>query len=76
MGIVIDVRDDAQFDVLLALAPFTIHAEAWRADGAAFSTGDTGTALCIAVTEQQEAELTARLHAQGIPSPVFTGARR
>ncbi|MES9511364.1 hypothetical protein ABWJ92_34035 [Streptomyces sp. NPDC000609] len=33
MGIDIDVRDDTQFDVLLALAPYTIHAEAWRQPG-------------------------------------------
>ncbi|MFP8907409.1 hypothetical protein ACLIYN_24460 [Streptomyces atacamensis] len=33
MGIDIDIRDDAQFDLLLDLAPFTISAEGWRGIG-------------------------------------------
>lgn len=71
-GIGVDVRDDAQFDVLLALAPYTIHAEAWRADHEIYSASDTGTALCISVTAEEEARLMARLDALGIPRTVFT----
>ncbi|MDT9680968.1 hypothetical protein RND61_02520 [Streptomyces sp. TRM76323] len=72
MGIDIDVRDDMQFDVLQTLAPFTIHAEAWRRNRVIFSAGDTGTALWIAVTAPQEAQLLARLDAAGVPPTAFT----
>ncbi|MEV7856421.1 hypothetical protein [Streptomyces sp. NPDC088183] len=44
MGIDVDVRDDMQFDALLALAPYTIHAEAWRQGREIFSASDSGTA--------------------------------
>ncbi|MER6116433.1 hypothetical protein [Streptomyces sp. NPDC001743] len=72
IGIDVDVRDDTQFDVLLALAPYTIHAEAWRQSREIFSAGDTGTALWIAVTSEQEARLMSRLHALGVPQAPFT----
>lgn len=71
MGIDIDVRDDTQFDVLLTLAPFTIHAEAWRQGRGIFSASDTGTALWIAVTAAQEARLLARLDTAGVARSVF-----
>ncbi|MFD8911489.1 hypothetical protein [Streptomyces sp. NPDC059575] len=74
MGIDVDVRDDAQFEVLLALAPYTIHAEGWRQGRQIFSAGDTGTALWVAVTQQQEAELMSGLGAYGIPPTAFTVA--
>lgn len=72
MGIDVDIRDDTQFDVLLALAPYTIHAEAWRQGREIFSAGDTGTALWIAVTSEQEARLMSRLEALGVPQGPFT----
>ncbi|MFC9244917.1 hypothetical protein ACFT7S_13035 [Streptomyces sp. NPDC057136] len=75
MAIDVAVHDDAQFDVLLALAPFTIHAEAWRHGQEIFSTADTGTALWIAVTAQQEVQLMSRLGALGIPQTAFTAQR-
>ncbi|MFB7476036.1 hypothetical protein [Kitasatospora sp. NPDC056184] len=50
----IDVRDDAQFELLLDLVPHTIHTEGQRADRLVFSAGDSGTSLCIAVTQDQE----------------------
>lgn len=71
MGIDIDVRDDVQFDVLLTLAPYTIHTEAWRQGRLIFSAGDTGTALWIAVTSQQEARLMSRLDALGVARTAF-----
>ncbi|MFF0167423.1 hypothetical protein [Streptomyces prasinus] len=71
MGIDVDVRDDAQFEVLLALAPYTIHAEGRRAGRPVFSADDTGAALWVAVTQQQEAELMSRLVAHGIPPTAF-----
>ncbi|MFJ3159785.1 hypothetical protein [Streptomyces kanasensis] len=71
MGIDVDVRDDTQFEVLLALAPFTIHAEAWRQGREIFSAGDTGTALWIAVTAAQEARLLARLGTVGVARSAF-----
>jgi hypothetical protein len=71
MGIDIDVRDDAQFDLLLDLAPFTISAEGWRGDRLVFSASDSGTSLWMAVTQEQEAELLARLDALGIPPTVL-----
>ncbi|MYQ48009.1 hypothetical protein GTW40_23675 [Streptomyces sp. SID4985] len=74
MGIDIDVRNDAEFEMLLALAPYTIHAEGWRQGQQIFSVGDTGTALWVAVTRQQEADLMSRLRAYGIPSTAFTVA--
>ncbi|MFG3141903.1 hypothetical protein ACGFZA_37505 [Streptomyces sp. NPDC048211] len=72
MGVDVDVRDDTQFDVLLALAPYTIHAEAWRQGREIFSAGDTGTALWIAVTSEQEDRLMSRLDALGVPRTAFT----
>ncbi|TLQ43838.1 hypothetical protein [Streptomyces marianii] len=72
MGIDVDVRDDTQFDVLLALAPYTIHAEASRRGRQIFSAGDTGTALWIAVTSEQEDQLMSRLDALGVPQTAFT----
>ncbi|MCX5401352.1 hypothetical protein [Streptomyces sp. NBC_00102] len=76
MGIEIDVRDDAQFGVLLALAPYTIHTEGWRGGQEIFSASDTGTALWIAVTARQEARLMSRLSALGVPEAAFTGEPR
>ncbi|MGW3498237.1 hypothetical protein [Streptomyces sp. NPDC001020] len=67
MAVDIDVRDDAQFEVLSDLAPYTIHAEGWRGDQEVFSTSDTGTSLWVAVTQAQEAELVSRLDTLGIP---------
>ncbi|MEE4546570.1 hypothetical protein V2S66_31975 [Streptomyces sp. V4-01] len=78
MGIDIDVRDDAQFAVLLDLAAHTIHAEGSSGGRGIFSASDTGTALWIAVTPEQEAELRSQLDAFGIPPTVFAappGAR-
>ncbi|MFJ4584030.1 hypothetical protein [Streptomyces echinatus] len=71
MGIDVDVRDDAQFEVLLALAPYTIHAEGWCEGQQVFSASDTGTALWVAVTQQQEEELMSRLMTHGIPTTAF-----
>lgn len=76
MGIDVDVRDDTQFDVLLTLAPFTIHAEAWRRGRQVFGAGDTGTALWVSVTARQEARLVSRLDAPGASSPAFTARPR
>ncbi|MEU1365091.1 hypothetical protein ABZ454_03040 [Streptomyces sp. NPDC005803] len=72
MGIDVDVRDDTQFDVFLALAPYTIHAEAWRQGREIFSASDTGTVLWIAVTSEQEVRLMSRLDALGVPQTAFT----
>lgn len=71
MGIDIDISDGAQFDLLLDLAPFTISAEGWRGDRLVFSASDSGTSLWMAVTQEQEAELLARLDALGIPPTVL-----
>ncbi|MEW2313300.1 hypothetical protein [Streptomyces sp. NPDC006864] len=76
MGIDVDVHDDAQFDVLLALAPYTIHAEAWRQGQPLFSADDTGTALWIAVTAQEEARLMSRLGVLRIPGTAFVDRPR
>ncbi|WP_228973146.1 hypothetical protein [Streptomyces sp. DH12] len=76
MGIDIDVRDDERFAVLLALAPFTIHAEAWARGRLVLSAGDTGTSLWIAVTARQEADLMARLDALGVPRAALTSRPR
>ncbi|MET8099308.1 hypothetical protein ABZV29_23000 [Streptomyces sp. NPDC005236] len=72
MGIAIDVRDDGQFEVLSDLAPYTIHAEGWRDGRQVFSASDSGTALWIEVTQEQEAALLSRLGLLGIPSGVLT----
>ncbi|MEV3853909.1 hypothetical protein AB0J38_06230 [Streptomyces sp. NPDC050095] len=45
MGIDIDVRDDAQFEILVALAPFTINAEARQGNRLVFSASDSGHSL-------------------------------
>jgi hypothetical protein len=71
MGTDIDVRDDRQFEVLSDLAPYTINAEGRRGERLVFSANDSGTSLWIAVTEEQEADLLARLEALGIPPTVL-----
>ncbi|RKE05008.1 hypothetical protein BX266_7248 [Streptomyces sp. TLI_171] len=71
MGIDIDVRDDAQFGLLLDLAPHTIQAEGWRGDRLVFSASDSGASLWIAVTADQMVELMSRLDARGIPPTAF-----
>lgn len=71
MGIDIDVRDDEQFEVLVDLAPYTIHAEAGRGGRRVFSASDTGTGLWMAVTPEQEGELVARLRLLGVPAAVL-----
>ncbi|MFI6861577.1 hypothetical protein ACIBKZ_17015 [Streptomyces sp. NPDC050421] len=76
MGIDIDVRDDAQFDILLALAPYTIQAEAWWQGQPLFSAADTGTALWIAVTSQQETQLRSRLGALKVTQSAFADRSR
>jgi hypothetical protein len=72
MGIDIDVRDDGQFEVLSDLAPYTIHAEGRRDGRQVFSAGDSGTALWIEVTQEQEDALLSRSGLLGIPSGVPT----
>jgi hypothetical protein len=54
--------------VLSDMAPYTIHAEGWREGRQVFSASDSGTALWIAVTQEQETELLSRLDRLGIPS--------
>ncbi|MGW1887325.1 hypothetical protein [Streptomyces sp. NPDC001970] len=68
MGIDIDVRDDKQFGALADLAPYTINAEGRQGDCLIFSANDTGTSLCIAVTQEQETALLSRLDALGVSS--------
>ncbi|MFG3363213.1 hypothetical protein [Streptomyces griseofuscus] len=72
MGIDLDVRDDGQFKVLSDLAPYTIHAEGWAEGRLVFSASDSGTALWIEVTQEQEAALVSRLGQLGISSRVLT----
>ncbi|RST17671.1 hypothetical protein [Streptomyces sp. WAC05374] len=67
MGIDIDVRNDAQFALLLDLAPHTINAEGWREDQLVFSASDSGTSLWMVVTRGQEGEPRSRLEVLGIP---------
>lgn len=76
MGIDVDVHDDAQFDVLLALAPYTIHAEASRQGQPLFSADGTGTALWIAITSQQETQLMSRLGALEVTQTAFADRPR
>jgi hypothetical protein len=76
MGIDIDVRDDGQFAVLSDLVPYTIHAEGWRDGRLVFSASDSGTALWIEVTQEQEAALLSRLGLLGIPSGALTALAR
>lgn len=73
MGIDIDVADDAQFELLLDLAPYTIHAEAWHGDQQVYSASDTGTSLWISVTPEQKTELLSRLDTLRVP-PAATHA--
>ncbi|MEU9994210.1 hypothetical protein [Streptomyces sp. NPDC050848] len=74
MGIDIDVRDDAQFELLLDLAPHTIHTEGRRGNQLVFNASDSGTSLWMALTQEQETELLSRLHAQGIPPEAITSS--
>ncbi|MFG2646018.1 hypothetical protein ACGFYP_34235 [Streptomyces sp. NPDC048370] len=72
MGIDIDVRDDAQFELLPDLAPHTIHAEGRRGNQLVFNASDSGTSLRMALTQEQKTELLSRLHTQGIPPQAIT----
>jgi hypothetical protein len=76
MAIDIDVSDDDQFGLLLALAPHAINAEACQGGRSVFSANDSGTALWLAVTQEQEAELRRRLGELGIPAAVLVDAPR
>ncbi|MEU9607536.1 hypothetical protein [Streptomyces sp. NPDC048057] len=76
MGVDVDVRDDAQFALLLDLAPYTIGAEGWRGDRPVFSASDTGTSLWVRLTAAGEAELCAQLAARGVSPEVFVEAVR
>ncbi|WP_371661675.1 hypothetical protein [Streptomyces sp. NBC_00280] len=76
MAIDIDVSDDEQFGLLLTLAPHTINAEACQGGRPVFSANDSGTALWLAVTQEQEAELRRRLGELGIPAAVLADAPR
>ncbi|MFI6155032.1 hypothetical protein ACIBCA_20325 [Kitasatospora sp. NPDC051170] len=71
-GISIDTRDDAQFALLLALAPHTIGAEGWRAERLIFSACDSGTSLWLAVTAHQHERLQGRLRAYCLPETAFS----
>ncbi|MGA5701718.1 hypothetical protein [Peterkaempfera bronchialis] len=71
MGIEVDVRDDAQFDLLVALAPYSIHVEGWSRGSVVYSANDTGTGLCVMLTASQETDLVTRLVALGMTSPLY-----
>ncbi|MFF1875275.1 hypothetical protein [Kitasatospora herbaricolor] len=71
MGIDIDVRDDAQFELLLDLAPYVINAEGRQRGRLVFGASDSGTSLWIAVTQGQEAELLSQLESLGIAPTAF-----
>ncbi|GAA2760039.1 hypothetical protein GCM10009872_54000 [Actinopolymorpha rutila] len=75
-GIEVDVGDDDQFDLVVALSPFTISAEGWaESDEQIYSASDTGTSLWMALTPREHSELRERLLTRGadpnavIPQP-------
>lgn len=70
-GVDVDVRDDAQFALLLDLAPYTIGAEGWRGDRLVFSASDSGTSLWVSLSAAGEAELRALSVARGVSPDVF-----
>ncbi|GAA5005839.1 hypothetical protein GCM10023317_40510 [Actinopolymorpha pittospori] len=66
VGIEVEVTDDDQFDLLVALSPFTINAEGYtEADDLIYSASDTGTGLWMQLTPTQHEELVERLRASG-----------
>ena len=76
VGIEVDVQDDAQFEVMVGLAPYSIGVECWgrgaEAGAEVYGASDTGTGLCVALTPPQEEELTARLAALGVTGAFCT----
>ncbi|MBE1604777.1 hypothetical protein [Actinopolymorpha pittospori] len=65
VGIEVDVSDDDQFELLVALSPFTINAEGYtEADELVYSASDTGTGLWMLLTPAQYEELVERLTRQ------------
>ncbi|SDR70356.1 hypothetical protein SAMN04489717_0159 [Actinopolymorpha singaporensis] len=75
-GIELDVSDDDQFDLVVALSPFTISAEGWaESDEQIYSASDTGTGLWMALTPREHSEVRERLLTRGadpnaiIPQP-------
>jgi hypothetical protein len=65
MGIDLDLSDVAQFDALVALAPYTIHAEAHSGRHWVWSVNDSGDGLSVALTDEEFAQVgSSRLSAK------------
>ena len=74
-AIAVDVREDAQFDVLLALTPFSISVEGWSEGPPVrqlYGASDTGNGLHVSVTASQEAQLNERLAALGVRGAFYS----
>ncbi|GAA2758434.1 hypothetical protein [Actinopolymorpha rutila] len=62
IDIEVDVDDDEQFELVVAVSPFTIALEGWsEADEEIYSASDTGCGLWLALTPAEEAEFRRRL---------------
>jgi hypothetical protein len=53
LGIDLDLTRPEHFEALIALAPYTIHAEAWAGDEWVWSVNDCGDNLAAALSESE-----------------------
>jgi hypothetical protein len=65
MGIELDVSRDEEFELLIRLAPFSIHSEAWADEHEVFSSSDSGDHAWFALTPVEATEAAARLAEAG-----------
>ena len=65
-GIDLDLSRDDEFGLLVRLAPYSIHSEAWADSHEVFSSSDTGDHAWFALTPAEAAEVASRLEAAGL----------
>lgn len=60
-GIDLDLSRDDEFGLLVRLAPYSIHSEAWIGGDEVFSSSDTGDHAWFALTPKEASDVAARL---------------
>ena len=64
-GIDLDLSREDEFGLLVRLAPYSIHSEAWVDGDEVFSSSDTGDHAWFALTPNEASEAAARLAGAG-----------
>ena len=68
MGIDLDLSRDDDFGLLVRLAPYSIHSEAWVGGEEVFSSSDTGDHAWFAITPSEAIDAAVRLAEAGYAS--------